>query len=114
MQEPRASVFKDFEFKERMFNSVIDLIVVAVFMGISPSGESITFHNFLERTSFLTSSYQLHFGVLSLLNDIFSYRMDNIINILTIPLFKFTFNLVYSDNFPSKIICNSFEIANSS
>jgi hypothetical protein len=95
MQEPRASVFKDFEFKERMFNSVIDLIVVAVFMGISPSGDlSITFHNFPERTSFLTSSYQLHFGVLFLLNDIFPYRTDNIINILTIPLFKFTFNLV--------------------
>ncbi len=106
MQEPRASVFKDFEFKERMFNSVIDLIVVAVFMGISPSGDlSITFHYFLEIISFLTSSYQLHFGVLFLLNDIFSYKMDNI---LAIPLFKFTFNLVYSDNFPSKIICNSF------
>jgi hypothetical protein len=36
MQEPRPIAFKDFEFKDRMFCSIIDLVVLAIFLGISP------------------------------------------------------------------------------
>ena len=42
MQEPRTQVFKDFEFKDRMFLAIVDIITLAIFQGTLHPGIKFT------------------------------------------------------------------------